>query len=155
MAYYTLIAYKPDASDYCMGCHMASYSSDFEMAHGASLAALAPAWKRALHADHNSESGDASYELNLLINGVPLSDIPTEKAWLEEGMDLALVDLAAEAYAWIAQIEAEVKVELEEAKQRAAAEKAEAELRAAQDKLAREHAEYLKLRARFEGAQHA
>jgi hypothetical protein len=28
---YTLIAYKPDSSDYCMGCHMGSYSSDLEM----------------------------------------------------------------------------------------------------------------------------
>lgn len=155
MAYYTLIAYKPDASDYCMGCHMASYSSDFEMAHGTSLAALAPTWKRILHADHNSEQGDAGYELNLLINGVPLSDIPSEKAWLEEGMDPALVDQAAEAYAWIAQLEAEVRVEREEAKQRAAEEKAAAEQRAAEEKRAREHAQYLELRARFEGAQHA
>lgn len=155
MAYYTLISYKPDASDYCMGCHMASYSSDFEMAHGASLTALAPTWKRILHADYNGAQGDASYELTLLINGVPLSDIPSEKAWLEEGMDPALVDLAVEAYAWIAQLEAEVRVEREEAKQRAAAEKAAAEQRAAEEKRAREHAQYLELRARFEGAEHA
>lgn len=25
---YTLIGYKPDSSDYCMGCHMASYDSE-------------------------------------------------------------------------------------------------------------------------------
>jgi len=26
---YLLIAYKPNSNDYCRGCHMASYSSDF------------------------------------------------------------------------------------------------------------------------------
>jgi len=26
---FILIAYKPNSSDYCMGCHMASYGSDF------------------------------------------------------------------------------------------------------------------------------
>lgn len=26
---YSLIVYKPNSSDYCRGCHMASYSSDF------------------------------------------------------------------------------------------------------------------------------
>ena len=27
---YLLIAYKPSSEDYCRGCHMASYSSEFE-----------------------------------------------------------------------------------------------------------------------------
>ncbi len=30
---YTLIAHKPESSDYCRGCHMASYSGDYSTHH--------------------------------------------------------------------------------------------------------------------------
>lgn len=147
MAYYTLIAYKPDASDYCRGCHMASYSSNFEMAHGARLADLSAFWKRIQHTDLKSERGDSAHELTLLINGIPRDELGFK--------DPAMEALVEESRAWERQLEAEVRAEFAAEKEHEAAEKAAAEQRAALARETREREEYLRLRARFEGDQHA
>ena len=41
---YIFVAYKPDSSDYCMGCHMASYPSEFVFEVDLSKEELAIAW---------------------------------------------------------------------------------------------------------------
>lgn len=155
MAYYTLIAHKPDSADYCRGCPMESYAGDFELSHGGTLDTLRDGWKRLLNANAKLGRGEADYELTLLINGAPLEDIPSEVAWLEEGMDPALVALAADAKAWIARLETEVSAELEGERRLAEQTAAAKKRREAQEQEERDRAQYLALRNRFEGGHHA
>ncbi len=45
---YTFVAYKPNSSDYCMGCYMESYSSEFAFETGLSEDELVVAWANCL-----------------------------------------------------------------------------------------------------------
>ncbi|RQR65370.1 hypothetical protein DIE18_02485 [Burkholderia sp. Bp9125] len=126
MTHYTLIAHKPESSDYCMGCLMATYSGDFELAHGPTLDVLAPLYLRAAQANRTLDHSELGYELTLLVNGCPLDDIPDTpwENWTEEGGDVLLAKLAADA--------ARKQRQAHEAEQR-------------------EHAQYLALHAKFGG----
>lgn len=157
MAQYTLIAHKPDSSDYCLGCLMASYSGDFELAHGPTLDALAPLYQRCAQANRTLEHGELGYELTLLINGYPFDDIPDTPgaAWLEAGGDAALAPLAADARDWLARMEQEADATASE--KRRAAEQADLERtrRQALEAEQRERAQYLALHAKFGGRARA
>ncbi|WP_126223273.1 hypothetical protein [Burkholderia ambifaria] len=153
MTRYTLIAHKPESSDYCMGCLMATYSGDFELAHGPTLDALAPLYLRAAQANRTLDHGELGYELTLLVNGCPLDDIPDTpwENWTEEGGDALLAKLAADARTWLARMEQEAEVVA--AEKRRGAEQAEAarKQRQAHEAEQREHAQYLALHAKFGG----
>lgn len=64
---YILVAYKPDSSDYCRGCHMASYSSGYKMYSECTREQLIKEWAalRAIELSCN----EAEYEFQLIIDG--------------------------------------------------------------------------------------
>ncbi|WP_434715833.1 hypothetical protein [Paraburkholderia sp. A3RO-2L] len=160
MARYTLIAHKPESSDYCRNCLMASYSGDFEMEHSNSLDALAGLWKRCANQNLSLGRGEDGYELTLLINGWPLADIPDEPEewWLEEGGDPALLKLATPAREWTGRMDAEVAAQEHARKQLAEQAEAVRRRREADAQEQREREEYARLHARFgatRGGRHA
>ena len=156
MSIYTLIAHKPDSTDYCRGCLMGSWSGDFHMEHATSLDALSATWKRLEHASLNRDRGEAAYDITLLINGMPLGDIQEEMSdWFaEEGGTAELVALGAEARAWRDSLDAEIAEEVRgqrALKAQAEASRQRAEARAQE---VRDRAHYESLHARF-GGRHA
>ncbi len=157
---YTLIAYKSNSSDYCRGCLMASYGSDFELWTGTEVEALADRWASLLDRNRNRERGEDGFEITLLINGVPapysyveefdknqeardalwaqqeeLSQVFDDAKALAE-LKLRLIDEAREAAALAAKRQAEMAAE--EAARKAAAAKERAD-----------RAEYERLAAKF------
>jgi hypothetical protein len=66
--HFTIIAYKSDSTDTCMGCLMASWSSDFEMSFATTEEDAAIAW--ADIEDKKLEDREGGYEITLLINGL-------------------------------------------------------------------------------------
>ena len=84
---YTLIAYKPNSSDRCRGCLMASYSSDFEELTTSNpneiISRLAEILKRNLQLECN----EGGYDPILLFkNGIKLYDsyFPSDDSTAEE-----------------------------------------------------------------------
>lgn len=67
---YTLIAYKPNNDDYCMGCHMASFSSDFELFCTTSEEELLDKWLDIRKAERQFDEHEAKYEITILFNGI-------------------------------------------------------------------------------------
>lgn len=67
---YTLIGYKPDSSDYCMGCHMTSYDSEHFIICSKDEEHVSTVW-----ADNISpelRSGEACFRITILFNGLEL-----------------------------------------------------------------------------------
>jgi hypothetical protein len=75
---YLLSAYKPDSHDYCRGCHMASYSSDFQQLETDDKSELIDFWadllakelgyneegyQFTLHGDYMKDEFDDFYDL--------------------------------------------------------------------------------------------
>lgn len=69
---YTFIAYKPRSSDYCRGCHMASYSDDHEIHNFYKRQELIEAWTKYLHKNMNLRSSEEGYSFWLFKNGIKL-----------------------------------------------------------------------------------
>ncbi len=80
MSSYLLIAYKPSSDDYCRGCHMGSYDSDFEKTVCDSLSDLIAEYVRfsTWHLSVNEEE----YEISIL-------DTNFEEVYLD---DLGILD---------------------------------------------------------------
>ncbi|MBU9200374.1 hypothetical protein KTD31_03275 [Burkholderia multivorans] len=155
-AHYTLIAHKPESSDYCRNCLMESYSGDFEMEHSRDLESLAGLWKRCAQKNLSLGRSEAGYDLTLLLNGWPIEDIPDEpeEYWLEEGGDPALLELANQAWEWISRVKAEASAEAHTRKQLAEQAEAVRRRREAEAQEQRDRAQYAQLHARF-GGRHA
>jgi hypothetical protein len=66
---YTLIAYKPSSDDYCRGCHMASYSSDFEVFCTDNEEELLNKWLNIQKTKRTLDTNEAGYEITLLSDG--------------------------------------------------------------------------------------
>ncbi|MEX3984114.1 hypothetical protein AB4Y45_34740 [Paraburkholderia sp. EG287A] len=145
MTQYTLIAHKPESSDYCMGCLMSSYSGDMEIAYGSSLDELAALATRCSLANLKLDRGEEGYELTLLIDGFPMLDLLYEP-------DTSRLALAEEAREWLAGIEATAATNLEEEKRRAERDEAARRRRETAAQKARDRAQYATLHARFGGA---
>ncbi|MBK3779829.1 hypothetical protein G3A43_06150 [Paraburkholderia aspalathi] len=154
MTQYTLIAHKPESQDYCRGCLMESYSGDFEMHHARSLDEFADSYKRYGHANGKLGHGECGYDITLLINGVPLGDIPEDIAWLAAGDNPALVALAAAARDWLTRLDAEIRGEAEETRRRAEQAEAARTRSAALAEEQRQREQYAELHAKF-GGRHA
>ena len=72
---YTLIAYKPNNDDYCMGCHMASYSSDFELFHTIDKQELVNKWLSIHQQERSHDDRECGYDITILVNGQPLEKV--------------------------------------------------------------------------------
>ena len=146
---YTILAYKPDSSDYCMGCHMASYSSGFEYHCTEDRAEAVKFIGKLVDNNKHMDSHEVGYEITILINGAE----PSQDTWdeLHEGkewsdhchaetiMEEAKV-LAEEEFANAKKREEEAKAQREEA----------AKVQAAIDRENEERATYEKLKAKYE-----
>lgn len=155
MHLYTLIAYKPDSTDTCMGCLMANYSSDFEGFTSPDASAIARRWAKLLKRNEALEHGESGFDISLLIDGIPRHYDDIEMEWSEE-LEERQNALKPE-FARIQELaEAELKAmhDDEAAKaQEAARLKAEAEevarRRDSEEQEARERAEFERLSAKF------
>lgn len=69
---YTLIAYRPSASDSCMGCHMGSSDSEFEITYHNTVEEVATQSLKYRKSDFDDQDNRevADYELTILLNGV-------------------------------------------------------------------------------------
>lgn len=64
---YTLIVYKPYSSDFCRGCHMASYHADYQIFIYLTRAELIDKW--AAFESYETQINEVSYECTVFING--------------------------------------------------------------------------------------
>lgn len=74
---YTLIAYRPNGDDYCMGCHMGSSSSEFEITYHRDIETLAERYlviQKQMFDDRNDREVMA-YEFTVLCEGQDIYDI--------------------------------------------------------------------------------
>jgi hypothetical protein len=67
---FLLIAYKPDSSDYCRGCHMASYSSDHEIHTHLNAETLVVHWAHYLQKNLDLDHSEAGYTFWVFKNGI-------------------------------------------------------------------------------------
>lgn len=67
---YLLVAYKPDSDDYCKGCHMASYSSDFVRHNHLSREELIQKWGELIAKNKQLECNEAGYDFYIYEDGV-------------------------------------------------------------------------------------
>lgn len=80
----TVMAYKSDSDDYCRGCHMASYSSDFKWLSNASKEETIEFIASVL--SYVTDRGECSYEVTVLIDG---EEYPEEDSLKEEVLGAA------------------------------------------------------------------
>ncbi len=67
---YLFIALKPDSTDYCRGCRMASYSSDFHQQNHLKADELVELWSTYLHKNLNLDCNEAGYDFYIYKDGV-------------------------------------------------------------------------------------
>lgn len=67
---YTLVAYKPSSDDYCRGCHMATYYSDFKLTQATIPDEIIHAAAQLLTENQFMDTNEAGFELTLLEDGV-------------------------------------------------------------------------------------
>lgn len=157
---YTLIAYKENSSDYCRGCLMDSYSSDFEAWTGAEAEELAERWAKLRDRNRNMRHGESGFDFLLFIDGVPAPYGDVQECDKGEGVREALWARQEELEPHFDYIKALTDSKLEamdnrraleaaEAARKAQLAKEEAERKAAAAKDAAERAEYERLSAKF------
>jgi hypothetical protein len=142
---YTLVGYRPNGTDSCRNCVMGRSDSDFFLNVHTDVERLADEWARRRFNEAQGASREiCSYEYTLLINGLDESseEFPLlESAWTHaHGLTkarLALLDSEFQA--------AQERKAADEARRRQCAQE-----RAQVAKQAQEHAEYLRLRAKYE-----
>lgn len=66
---YIFIAYKPDSADYCRGCHMGSYSSDFILADDITEKELIEKWAEALYRNETLDSNEVGFDIYVFTHG--------------------------------------------------------------------------------------
>lgn len=69
---YTLIAYKSDSSDYCRGCHMASYSSDLLIESRLDEEELLQKWSQILCDNEFMLINETGYVITIMKNSYVL-----------------------------------------------------------------------------------
>ena len=76
MRNYTFYAYKPDSSDYCKGCHMASYYSDTVFQFELDEEEVVKLWGDVLYKNKSLEINEQGYQdITILFNGRSLRNL--------------------------------------------------------------------------------
>jgi len=146
---YTILAYKPDSDDYCMGCVRARYSADFEYRCTESREEAVKFIIEKLKANKKMEFNESGYEITILINGKEVDS----GTWLDETETWDYSDketaqsMMQEAEAMLGSEEADAKAKAEAAEE---AQKAADKVRKAQEKEENDAKEYERLKAKFE-----
>lgn len=71
---YMFVTYKPTSDDFCMGCHMATYSSDYEISYELTEDALIERWGHFLFLNMNLDCNEVGYDFWVFRNGLPVPD---------------------------------------------------------------------------------
>jgi len=138
MANYTLIAYKSDNTDYCRGCEMDRWSSDFQLFCTDDLDELAREYFRIKQI--KIEQREAEYEITFLIDGVEAS--------LE--YDDALSSLNEKVVKAKAEYEAKAKAKQEADAKVATQLKIQQQLKQQKEQEAKDRLEYARLTKKFQ-----
>jgi hypothetical protein len=69
-----LLAYKPDSSDYCRGCHMGDYPSDLEFETRLTEDELLEKWSRLKSRHAFLGPGEANFDFTLIKDGRVIHD---------------------------------------------------------------------------------
>lgn len=148
MDVYTLIAYKRNSVDMCMGCRMDSYYSDFEYASFIDNSKLIALLTELFCRNKQLRINEVGYQILIYRNGrlcwdngftwdylIDYEDDIRDRAWLEVG---DMIDIAKADCETLLNKIAKEKIQEEQTKQRAAAEalknKELAELKKLQEK---------------------
>lgn len=153
---YLFIAQKPDSTDYCRGCRMASYSSDFFIENMLNREQLVKRWAEYIQKNMNLDCNETGYDFYVFKNGVKLfeeqytrwdgaeryEDQWCDEAELEEKDDMAEIsEIFSEATALANKLQGDkiTKQEKEKAEEiKKEAEKAKQERQALYEKLKKE-----------------
>lgn len=81
---YTLICYRPNADDYCMGCHMGSSDSTHEIYYSKDREFIAAMWATCLVEDQFKDQDEAEWEITLLIDGIEPTDIDVTNKFVKD-----------------------------------------------------------------------
>lgn len=117
---YTIVAYKPDGEDICMGCHMGGWSSDFKLIVSTNRAAIIESLAGILSLNDRKDEGP-EYDTQVLIDGLDY-DNDEERRSIE-------MEAAERAKVLTAEREDRQKRVAEEMKQRVMAEQRANDLR--------------------------
>jgi len=109
----TILAYKSDTIDTCMGCVMARFSSDFKWKSSMSRNDMIQFLADLLFADKRKKYGEDSYEITFLINGEEPTDWELEQVKTD-------IEVAAQNLATLMEIEFQNKKTAEEQKKQVA-----------------------------------
>lgn len=88
---YLFIAQKPDSTDYCRGCRMASYSSDFFIENLMNREELIKKWAEYIQKNMNLDYNEAGYGFYVFKNGFKLfeENYPRCDRWWQHEDDKA------------------------------------------------------------------
>lgn len=110
---YTFIAYKRNSDDYCRGCHMASYGSDFICLHNLTQAELTKEWAHVIEKNAAMAANEMGYRTTILRGAIRVVDDDCiSVANIEVNDEMQFSDDAIDTYAKeITAIETEAKVQ--------------------------------------------
>jgi hypothetical protein len=112
----TILAYKSESEDYCRGCVMARYSSDFKWKSSMDRGEIEEFLADIMFANKHLDTGESGYDITFLFNGEECNDV-TDIAW---DMDAIRKELVLEATALYIVKENDFQRKEAESKQRAA-----------------------------------
>jgi hypothetical protein len=73
---YTVIGYKPDSADTCLGCVMERYDSAHVLFLTTDELDFVEKWAELLFKNLIRKHGESAYEITVLVNGEDLHDLP-------------------------------------------------------------------------------
>lgn len=155
MATYIFIAYKPDSDDYCRGCVVARYGSDFVHEPTNDAQRLAKIWGNCLFKNKTLDCNEVGYDIIIYRNGQIGYDTSNSSGFTNDGIDYDAEDWKEQEQAQKltqadleeilkqAEIIADQKVELKKAEEQAEANRKQ------QEEQDRRRAEFERLKKEF------
>lgn len=143
----TILAYKPDSEDYCRGCHMASYSSDFQRKSSENSEEIAEFLAGLMFLNSHFDKNESGYEFTWLFNGWD-----AEQGWDD---DHIREEIEAEKLRKLIEPRAKELADAKESEWRVKMEKAarQAEASKTREIEAEERRRLKELKAKYEGAK--
>jgi len=156
---YCLYAYKPSSADYCRGCHMASYTSEFISEENITEEALLEQLVKIYKYNHDLESGEDGYENIRILVGECDGEYDFDEPSTHPKYRLMNADIFSTSYYYLEPELKELYNKMDAilvAEQEAKAEKArlaqiEFERQVAKNREAKELAEFERLSKKFAG----
>lgn len=138
---FIFIAYKSDSVDYCKGCRMASYSSDFYICDALDEVELIKKWSEYLLKNMELDCNEDGYIFHIFKHGVRVYDCNYPSCWLEE--------LTEEIELIFSKANTKALADKQEKDNLLKQKKEQEKLKESQDKLREEFEVYKKLQEKF------